>query len=357
MTGSGTTAPQAFPDGARLIVGDSKARSKPDPNLVPAEALSFDCDDDHSHHQGFPTQCTSGITISIHFPSCWNGNTAVTGVDDSADYKYPHQNGHPTPENGDCPVGFEKRVPMIFLEIGLDMKQYAGRFTGNLVLSSGDTTGYGLHADFVSPLHVHACRLTRQINGWSPGTLQDAISNCWIGQAADGDPRQCFSNVSPDLSKSCTAPNPFPEPLSGLMALPGNNPIGGAGTVSGNATAPPAQSAAPAAQSAGGVQSAAAAQSAAPAAQSAAAPAAKSATAGAQSSGKPSAASTPAAKASASASRTDGAEATATSSGAKTKLAKLAVVSSDAAGQARPTETARPKKTSCRKRRRQVRTA
>jgi len=56
-----------------------------------------------------------------------------------------------------CPAGFKKaRFPTIFIEFWYDVSAFDGHYSANSipwVLSMGDPTGFGFHADFVSFRH------------------------------------------------------------------------------------------------------------------------------------------------------------------------------------------------------------
>jgi hypothetical protein len=65
------------------------------------------------------------------------------------------------PTNGNCPEGFV-HTPHLFYEVYWNTPLFANEWTpgqGNqpFVLSHGDPTGYGLHADFVSFLFRSPC--------------------------------------------------------------------------------------------------------------------------------------------------------------------------------------------------------
>ncbi|KAH9909492.1 hypothetical protein F4778DRAFT_719 [Xylariomycetidae sp. FL2044] len=102
--------------------------------------------------------CPDGVRMEMMFPSCWNGET------DSHDHKshvaYPDLVG-----NGNCPDTHPQRLVTLFYEtIWNTNDDTLTNRTGEFVISNGDPTGFGYHADFM--------------NGWEEGFLQEAIDTC-----------------------------------------------------------------------------------------------------------------------------------------------------------------------------------
>ncbi|KAK8861339.1 hypothetical protein IAR55_002158 [Kwoniella newhampshirensis] len=160
---------KAFPPGLRMVIGNPNAKDSSSTNL-PAPAQGFICLKDHfSSPTGdkagpdfnFATDCPQGLTTTIKFPPCWDG-VNLYKPDGS------HMAFTDNLQYGSCPVSHPIRLPAIMLEYvwqtynlrpGVPLK-------GNLVWANGDTTGYGLHADFV--------------NGWDTAVLNQALNdpNC-----------------------------------------------------------------------------------------------------------------------------------------------------------------------------------
>ncbi|KAL7007560.1 hypothetical protein EMMF5_003024 [Cystobasidiomycetes sp. EMM_F5] len=106
-------------------------------------------------------------------PSCWNGQTGFDSRYTSDYVKYPDIGGGlqgPT-----CPKGYEHRIPIILIETfhigaGDFADGPAGKWGSNgdaaptYILANGDTTGYGLHADFA--------------NGWDSDVLARVVKEC-----------------------------------------------------------------------------------------------------------------------------------------------------------------------------------
>jgi hypothetical protein len=173
---------------------------------------------------GFPDQNCDGyaspLRADIHFPSCWNKAAGLT------DYK----NNMQFPTNGNCPEGFV-HLPHLFYEVYWNTPVFASRWTQGqgkqpFVLSNGDPTGYGLHADFLA--------------GWDTATLTQIINNCDAGDAGMDKCPGLIGGLN-DPSTSCNIASPINEVVTGTMSkLPGNNPIGQWGVAPAGAAPAPA---------------------------------------------------------------------------------------------------------------------
>lgn len=154
--------------------------------------------------------CPDGIRLEIMFPSCWNGET--TSTDHKSHVAYPSLVG-----NGDCPKTHQQRLVTLFYETIWDTKAkpFQGR-PGQFVISNGDNTGYGYHADFMA--------------GWDVNFLQEAINTCTNDS---GNIRDCqlFVNNGPLQTEQEQAECKFDMPpvlaqedgsAENLKNLPGN---------------------------------------------------------------------------------------------------------------------------------------
>ena len=107
------------------------------------------------------------MTSVVYFPQCWDGINLYTS--DQSHMSYPIGGNV---RDGHCPLSHPFRLPHIQLEYTWVVSQVApsgASYAGNLIWSNGDTTGYGLHADFV--------------NGWDLSVLGAAINSsaCNVG--------------------------------------------------------------------------------------------------------------------------------------------------------------------------------
>lgn len=185
---------KAFPEGFRMLAGNPRLRefngSFPDAELsswptdptdqffLQQRAIGFNClnyqkaPEPSLYRHDLPTKsyldanCADGLRLEMAFPSCGNGEL------DSDDHKshilYPS-----LVKEGNCPKGYDIHYPFIFYETIWATNAFIGQ-DGEFVLSPGDPSGAGYHADFFM--------------GWkSSDFLQQAIDECTnqSGQISD----------------------------------------------------------------------------------------------------------------------------------------------------------------------------
>ncbi|CAN8096042.1 unnamed protein product [Discula destructiva] len=189
---SGDTSITAFPQGFRMIAGDTDRRNytvgdyeSPDPDKsewaalgqtsqadLAQRALGFNCLDYTKTAEGslyrhfMPSKdyidayCPDGIRFELMFPSCWDGKN-LDSTDHRSHVAYPD-----LVIDGVCPDDFPVRLPGLFYETIWDMAAYTDR-AGIFAISNGDPLGFGYHGDFIM--------------GWEETdtfTLQDAVDTC-----------------------------------------------------------------------------------------------------------------------------------------------------------------------------------
>lgn len=203
----------AFPDGFRMLAGNPNARSNA--GTLESQAISYHCLDYTNpaipETPYIPTQpCPNGIRQQIFFPSCWDGINV-----DSSDHKshvaYPSSS-----DSGYCPTTHPFRLISLFYEViwwGIPYKSQIAAGTGEFVLSNGDATGYGSHADFV--------------NGWNNDLLQRAVDTCLNDSGVFTDCPLFLPYVIPAATAGqCQKRPSTSEVVLGTMkSLPGNNPV------------------------------------------------------------------------------------------------------------------------------------
>lgn len=203
---------EEFPNDFRMLAGNAALRSMPTTPQGQAITQWYCHGPPDEVGTGFPsfTSCDYGFAGSIHFPHCWNGNAFDINNPD-AHMSYPMGNHA---DSGYCPESHPHVMPHIFVEFWFDVNPFNGHYTQNdnpWVLSMGDPTGYGFHADF--------------INGWQTGVLLNAMKTCTIGES--GAPlSDCFEVYTQDEINACTIAPVVDETVTGwLDTLPGCNPI------------------------------------------------------------------------------------------------------------------------------------
>jgi hypothetical protein len=142
----------AFPKGLRMLVGEPT-------NKKPIVYAAFTCQvqADYSNslvadNFNFPRDCPYGMKTEVYFPNCWDGLNLWTANRSHTAYAVGSVMGR----DGGCPISHPIRIPQIQLE-------YTTPLAGNTFWSNGDSTAYGVHADFV--------------NGWEDDVLSAALNN------------------------------------------------------------------------------------------------------------------------------------------------------------------------------------
>lgn len=143
-----------FPEDFNMIAGDPLKRSDGDnPAGIRWACHQPDGSSSPIFSNGFPkgfSSCDNGLAVEITFPSCWNGEK-LDPKNANAHMAFPNENSGVGIEN--CPSTHRAaRFPTIFIEFWYDVSAFNGQFDSNdtpWVLSNGDPTGFGFHADFV----------------------------------------------------------------------------------------------------------------------------------------------------------------------------------------------------------------
>ena len=159
---------EPFPKGFQVLAGDPKLRdfpwkANPDKNTwsgdelsqlaLSQKAIGFNCLNYASNSpeptlfrhfmpdkQFMDENCPDGIRAEIMLPSCWNGKD-VAASDHKSHMAYPDH-----VIDGNCPEGFQSRVPSLLYETIYNTGAYKDD-RGRFVLANGDPTGWS----FLSP--------------------------------------------------------------------------------------------------------------------------------------------------------------------------------------------------------------
>ncbi|RAH71058.1 DUF1996 domain-containing protein [Aspergillus aculeatinus CBS 121060] len=205
--------PLAPPEGLRMVAGDPDLRSYNDSDLA-QKAISHMCieyDGSSNETKHFPRQPCQIVRSQVFMPSCWDGKNL-----DSADHKshmaYPAVGDY---NKGVCPESHPVAIYSIFMEFFFNTGPIGSR--QSLVYSMGDTTGHGLHGDF--------------IHGWTDqAALQQAMDTCTGPKGLD-DPDCSVTRTQKRALTPLSQPLDVEEPKdelgqSGpLDSLPGDNPV------------------------------------------------------------------------------------------------------------------------------------
>lgn len=157
---------RAFPNDFRMVAGDTNRRNysvgdvkMPDPpksnwaslgqtsqSDLAQRAIGFNClnyatDPEPSLYRHYlpdkqflDEKCKDGVRFELAFPSCWNGKDIST-PDHKSHVAYPD-----TVLNGNCPEGFDVKLPGLFFETIWRTQDFVG-MDGEFVISNGDVDG------------------------------------------------------------------------------------------------------------------------------------------------------------------------------------------------------------------------
>ncbi|KAK4184206.1 hypothetical protein QBC35DRAFT_362559, partial [Podospora australis] len=215
----------AFRPGFRMFTGDASSRSQRGPEGYKNQTcfrcytgpdfegdVAAPCADPELDFEGFPDKPCWGIRSNILYPTCWDGKNL-----DSPDHKshvaYPITGPHTFTAlgtGGKCPDSHPVRIPQLMLEIVWDTSafndpnEWPEDGSQPFVLSTGDTTGYGQHGDYVF--------------GWQGDSLQKAMDASCFGALCPP-----LKSQSVDEAHKCKVPSVVGEDVDGwLDTLPGN---------------------------------------------------------------------------------------------------------------------------------------
>ncbi|KAK1756603.1 hypothetical protein QBC47DRAFT_422632 [Echria macrotheca] len=199
----------AFKPGFRMLLGDAAATDFSASKKY--RQLSYTCMASEATRNNdtpyFPkSPCPHGIMINHYFPTCWDGKN-LDSPDHRSHMSYPVDG---TFESGaPCPATHPVKVPQILLETVWDTSKFNNKADWPVetdkqpfLWSTGDTTGYASHADYVF--------------GWKDDSLQRAMDkHAYV--TGSGLKTQSIAQQN-----KCSVPDYVKENLNGWMdKLPG----------------------------------------------------------------------------------------------------------------------------------------
>ena len=208
---------KAFEPGFRMFVGDPTLRAQPATNLSTQTCFRCYTAPDFGGDELAPCQdgrvdswhlpnvpCPGGIRSNILFPTCWDGKR-LDSPDHRAHVAYPVEGPHVFDAIGtaaECPCSHPIKIPQVMLEVIWDTtgfndpELWPEDGSQPFVLSTGDTTGYSQHADYVF--------------GWRGDELQRGMEAGCIGANCPG-----LSVQSVEQAAECDVPRLVDENFDG----------------------------------------------------------------------------------------------------------------------------------------------
>ncbi|OAG08912.1 uncharacterized protein CC84DRAFT_1240642 [Paraphaeosphaeria sporulosa] len=199
----------AFKPGFRMLVGNVNYNNREEARNF--RQLTYICMQNEGTREpetiNFPDKpCPAGIMANHRFPTCWDG-VNVDSPNHQDHVAYPESGTFES--GGPCPKTHPVRLPQILLETVWDTKAFNNKAdwpsdgSQPFVWSSGDSTGYSSHADYLF--------------GWKDDSLQKHLD----GHTYVSAPTLKTQSIA--QQNKCTVKDMVGEDYdSWLKALPGN---------------------------------------------------------------------------------------------------------------------------------------
>jgi len=206
QTASGTTM-EAFPNNFSMLVGSPSAQNRgcnggtpTNPACNNAKTWIACGQNDATHKVTMPTTSCSSIGLHMYFPSCWDGQSFTPA---NQDQHLVYATG-----TGACPTGFSHKLPELVYDWWFDTSTVTPNSNGpTYILSNGETSGYGLHGDFM--------------NGWNATVLQNIINQCGPTTSPDSCPLvQTLARPGKSSATSCKFQGNLPSEDVGVTGNP-----------------------------------------------------------------------------------------------------------------------------------------
>ncbi|KAJ6789453.1 hypothetical protein PWT90_00254 [Aphanocladium album] len=209
----GTHGAIAPPKGLRMISGDTTRRTFNSSDKT-NRAINHLCTDPGQDYDELPQKLCNEMRAQVFFPSCWDGKN-LDSPDHKSHMSFPGEFGDYN--SGVCPESHPVAIVSVFNEFFYNTRQVQGKAFRRWVYANGDTTGFGLHGDFVQ--------------GWEDqDRLENAMRTCTGPKGTDNP--SCSLYVGRDGAGKTSVQKPQRAPptedvglTSRLKKLPGNNPV------------------------------------------------------------------------------------------------------------------------------------
>lgn len=165
----GNTHPLAkMPIGLRMIRGDPYRKVRlPKPDEIKNDTMNVFWYGSDSG--GFPSNQMDEWQVRIMFPNCWDGiHLQTQAIGENTHVVFRDE------VTGLCPSSHPVRIPQLFQEVcysvGAVKNAYPGVQRSDFIFGTGDTEGWGAHADYISGWHqevLDAALETCDNNDWS----------------------------------------------------------------------------------------------------------------------------------------------------------------------------------------------
>jgi len=221
-----------YPKFLRLIVGDASRMTPWGPNdsvrddirwtltTLNRKTTNYEKHGDWSYLVDNPDVAGRvSVEMNLNFPDCLEVDNQGDPKTESNGFRshgaYSLKTWDPARQTF-CPVSHPYQIPLLSLEVRYHigtMRDWLGADVVNNVrnwrLSTGDASGAGCHADFIS--------------GWPQELMENIIANCTDGKSKDGNVDCMLENYELDgrIEKSVPFVNPVPnEKINEVTSLP-----------------------------------------------------------------------------------------------------------------------------------------
>ncbi|KAJ3497521.1 hypothetical protein NLG97_g1831 [Lecanicillium saksenae] len=177
-------------------------------------AINHVCTEPGINTDGLPQRLCNELRAQVFFPSCWDSQN-LDSIDHKSHMPFPGEFGDYN--SGPCPESHPIAIVSVFNDFFYNTRQVQGDKFRRWVYANGDTTGYGLHGDY--------------LQGWQDqDRLESAMDTCTGDKGTDIPSCSLYVGHNGAGKRSTQKPERAPPEenvgLAGrLTELPGNNPV------------------------------------------------------------------------------------------------------------------------------------